>query len=239
MRRTARGTADDSEVARDRPIKCCDDFHSISHYPSADAAARENGPTGRFGAGKSSAESTGPCAMAPAHAPHADTATPDVQRSSDTSGYAGCRCSMCERRRNGRRDRECSIVGSLQPALHTAHGETERRAGPDGCKSAAVSIVRKAGKRSEEKCRPVGWASGARGQICKDHRPWPAKMVQPRLPDQRSRRVRAPSSAPGMSARRVHPSHRARRSHRTPTPSARRCAGRAPCRARGDQFQRR
>ncbi len=27
--------ADDSEVVRDRPIKCCDGFHSISHYPPA------------------------------------------------------------------------------------------------------------------------------------------------------------------------------------------------------------
>ncbi|NTZ04783.1 hypothetical protein FCJ60_03045 [Burkholderia metallica] len=29
--------ADDSQVDRDRPIKCCDDIHSISHYPPAPA----------------------------------------------------------------------------------------------------------------------------------------------------------------------------------------------------------
>lgn len=29
--------ADDSEADRDRPIKCCDDIHSIYHYPSAPA----------------------------------------------------------------------------------------------------------------------------------------------------------------------------------------------------------
>ncbi|RKU00539.1 hypothetical protein C7H84_25950 [Burkholderia sp. Nafp2/4-1b] len=34
------GSADDSEVDPDRPIKCCDDIHSISHYPSAPASGR-------------------------------------------------------------------------------------------------------------------------------------------------------------------------------------------------------
>ncbi|RQS22603.1 hypothetical protein DIE06_05710 [Burkholderia sp. Bp8998] len=35
------GSADDSEVAPDRPIKCCDDIHSISHYPPPPARAGE------------------------------------------------------------------------------------------------------------------------------------------------------------------------------------------------------
>ncbi|VWC07206.1 hypothetical protein BLA6993_05152 [Burkholderia lata] len=33
--------ADDSEVVRNRPIKCCDGFHSISHYPPAPAIRGE------------------------------------------------------------------------------------------------------------------------------------------------------------------------------------------------------
>ncbi|PEH68389.1 hypothetical protein CRM91_10695 [Burkholderia ambifaria] len=32
-------SVDDSEVDFDRPIKCCDDIHSISHYPVAPARA--------------------------------------------------------------------------------------------------------------------------------------------------------------------------------------------------------
>ncbi|RQZ29067.1 hypothetical protein DIE14_07060 [Burkholderia sp. Bp9017] len=35
------GSADDSEVDPDRPIKCCDDIHSISHYRPAPATASE------------------------------------------------------------------------------------------------------------------------------------------------------------------------------------------------------
>lgn len=34
------GSVDDSEVDPDRPIKCCDAIHSISHYPPLRAAAR-------------------------------------------------------------------------------------------------------------------------------------------------------------------------------------------------------
>lgn len=41
-------TADDSEVVRNRPIKCCDGFHSISHYRPAPAirgeVAQRGGP---------------------------------------------------------------------------------------------------------------------------------------------------------------------------------------------------
>ena len=35
--------ADDSEVVRNRPIKCCDGFHSISHYSPAAAIRGEEG----------------------------------------------------------------------------------------------------------------------------------------------------------------------------------------------------
>lgn len=35
--------ADDSEVVRNRPIKCCDGFHSISHYSPAAALRGEEG----------------------------------------------------------------------------------------------------------------------------------------------------------------------------------------------------
>ncbi|RQZ68627.1 hypothetical protein DIE08_09205 [Burkholderia sp. Bp9004] len=41
------GSADDSEVDPDRPIKCCDDIHSISHYPPLRAMARERVPRTR------------------------------------------------------------------------------------------------------------------------------------------------------------------------------------------------
>ncbi|MBL3950336.1 hypothetical protein FH729_24870, partial [Bacteroides thetaiotaomicron] len=35
------GIVDDSEVDHNRPIKCCDDIHSISHYPPAPAMRGE------------------------------------------------------------------------------------------------------------------------------------------------------------------------------------------------------
>ncbi|TDA43044.1 hypothetical protein EVG18_33975 [Burkholderia pyrrocinia] len=48
------GIADDSEAERDRPIKCCDAIHSISHYPPVRAMRGERcSATGRV-SGKSS-----------------------------------------------------------------------------------------------------------------------------------------------------------------------------------------
>ncbi|RQZ46707.1 hypothetical protein DIE17_16480 [Burkholderia sp. Bp9099] len=38
------GSVDDSEVDPDRPIKCCDAIHSISHYPPRCATAGERVP---------------------------------------------------------------------------------------------------------------------------------------------------------------------------------------------------
>ncbi|RQR36456.1 hypothetical protein DIE23_07030 [Burkholderia sp. Bp9143] len=47
------GSADDSEVAPDRPIKCCDDIHSISHYPPPPARAGERASRTVGASGKS------------------------------------------------------------------------------------------------------------------------------------------------------------------------------------------
>ena len=57
--------ADDSEVDLDRPIKCCDDMHSISHYPPAPAMCGGEALRGAPAIGEiltvANARAMGPC----------------------------------------------------------------------------------------------------------------------------------------------------------------------------------
>lgn len=204
--------ADDSEVVRDRPIKCCDGFHSISHYPPApvirgEAAWRNGlaireiltGQATRTFAGMQAAQANDRCHSGRARGSRyirlRRLACDDVRTAPSCTAPIICRRQAGERASGNRTKREWY------------------RHCPDAF-SRESRCSRKTGRSSEEGNLPA-----RRSGI----------GLRPKRPEwvRRSGRRWRPGKPPGRISRRV------------PTPSARRCAVRAPSRASGNQSQSR
>ncbi|AXF22435.1 hypothetical protein CUJ89_17935 [Burkholderia pyrrocinia] len=89
------GIVDDSEVDLERPIKCCDGIHSISHYLPAPAMCGAEALRGE----QPIREILTAAATRTFAGTHPIAALPVVHAGRDTSGYADGRRSMCARRR--------------------------------------------------------------------------------------------------------------------------------------------
>ena len=202
--------ADDSEVVRNRPIKCCDGFHSISHYHPAAAIRGEDARNDVWLSGN-------PDGRGNAHVcPDATGQVKSRSRCSDT------RCAIHPVTRTGSRQR--------------AHGGKPHRAShepPSG---------RRTGQRKSNGTRMV---SALLGRIQSRE-----SMESESGEIQRGGKLAGPSIghlAAAEEAGRVFadlagddgPAGRRAESRVVPTPSARRCAVRAPSRASGNQSQSR
>ncbi|VWC17686.1 hypothetical protein BLA15816_05712 [Burkholderia lata] len=204
--------ADDSEVVRNRPIKCCDGFHSISHYLPAPATRGEEAWRGGLtireiltgGAMRSFAGTLEAQASNRSHPGHARG-----------SRYIRLRrLKRCDARTTAGCD--APIMSDRQAGERANGNRTERewcRRCPDAF-SRERRCSRETGKYSEEGNLPAR-RSG----------------IRPRLKKPESVRRSGRRSRPGRRPGRI--------SRRVPTPSARRCAVRAPSRASGDQSQSR
>ncbi|OXI65317.1 hypothetical protein CFB81_27280 [Burkholderia sp. AU28863] len=145
--------ADDSEVDLDRPIKCCDGIHSISHYPAAPAMRGRGGAAGRAGyrgnpdgcecsrdgSVHDNAAYKRPSRCIPLREPKAADTCAAVDRCGMVAGYGQVRTS---RRVEGKAD-------GIRPPLSRAHSD------------AATDVVEKRRKQRKENDRPVDRAHGS------------------------------------------------------------------------------
>lgn len=211
--------ADDSEVVRNRPIKCCDGFHSISHYLPA-PAIRGDGAW-RDGLTIREILTGGPC-----------------KRTSAALEARVCNCGHAGRARGSRyiRLRRLACARSVQGCepLRTDHGPSSDRNGATGQNADRTGGERNAKDVDAARTHSVarGGVAGKRGNAARrGNRPARRSGIRPRLVKpknvRRSNRRWRPGRPPGRISR------------RKPTPSTRRCAVRAPCRAGGDQSQSR
>ncbi len=211
--------ADDSEVVRNRPIKCCDGFHSISHYLPAPAirgdGARRDGLAIREiltgGAVRTHVGSAGGAGMQLRSRPsRTRVAIHPVTQIGVRRSVHGC-----------------------EP-LRTDHEPSSDRNGATGQNGGRTGVERNAKDVDAARTHSVarGGVAGKRGNAARRGN-WPARRsgIRPRLV--KPENVRRPGRRwrPGRPPGRI--------SRRKPTPSTRRCAVRAPCRASGDQSQSR
>jgi len=207
------GVVDDSEVDRDRPIKCCDAIHSIFHYPPAPAMRGEAAWRGGLrireiltvGGDANDRPDVG-------DATHPIAATRVARAGRDTSGYADRGWSIRAWPRSTP-PRSRTIV-RLEPADVSNGICVMAFADLAPAHSGAAGFV--VGKRGNTARREIAGPSVGR-----------MAAADEAGKGRRSGRRWRPGRPPGRFSR------------RGPTPSARRCAGRAPCRASGDQSQSR
>lgn len=214
--------ADDSEVVRNRPIKCCDGFHSISHYLPA-PAIRGDGAW-RDGLTIREILTGGPC-----------------KRTSAALEARVCNCSHARRARGSRyiRLRRLACAEACKAANRSAPIMGRRRTGTRQRDRTWIERDRTGVERNAKDVDAARTHSIARGGVAgkrgnaarRGNRPTRRSGIRPRLvkPEnvRRSNRRWRPGRPPGRISR------------RKPTPSTRRCAVRAPCRAGGDQSQSR
>ncbi len=198
--------ADDSEVDRDRPIKCCDGIHSISHCPPA-PVARGPGPV----RGTLTIREILTAAM-----------FARCVGARQRGGYTrGSRCLAL--RGSSGRGRYARGRGSLRQGRTRQSGQTGKRRRFDESRwhSPTLSGHTRARQAMSSKS---GEAAGG-GLPTRRSGPWHRLMK----PEENRRPGRRSGPAACRAETRVGMS----------TPSARRCARRAPCRASGDQSQSR
>ncbi|OXI29312.1 hypothetical protein CFB89_27835 [Burkholderia sp. AU16741] len=195
--------ADDSEVDLDRPIKCCDDMHSISHYPPAPrcTAGRRGGRAGYRG-------NPDGCECSRDGSVHDNAAYKRRSRCITSSGSKAV--DMCASTDRCGMVREYGQIRTSQRVEGKADGIPLPLSGHIPARQAMSSTK---GKTAEGE-----WPARQSGT-------WQRLMK----PEENRRSGRRSGPAARRAEARVG----------MPTPSARRCADRAPGRASGDQSQSR
>lgn len=148
--------ADDSEVDCDRPIKCCDDIHSISHYRPAPAMC---GRDARRGCADYQGNPDG-CDVR-AMRPH--TATRRARRRSRCIALRGSSEGGRYVRGSGvlrQRSQETVRSDRSEPTCRRT-SRCDSAAPVRAHSDAATDVVEKRRKRREKNCRPVDRASGS------------------------------------------------------------------------------
>lgn len=211
--------ADDSEVVRNRPIKCCDGFHSISHYLPAPAirgdGARRDGLTIR------------------------EILTGGAVQT-HVGGAGGAGTQLRSRRSRTRVAIHPVTQIGVRRSVHGCEPlRTDHEPPSDWNRATGQNADRTGVERNAKDVDAARTHSVARGGVAgkrrnaarRGNRPARRSGIRPRLvkPEnvRRSNRRWRPGRPPGRISR------------RKPTPSTRRCAVRAPCRAGGDQSQSR
>ncbi len=143
--------ADDSQVDPDRPIKCCDDMHSISHYRPAPAMrggkALRGAPTIRE---ILTVATSRRCVLTWQRAPHVQVPVLVVTRMESSRYVRGSGLLRDGQVRSGRNEPTCRRKSGW-------HSTDPVRTHSD----AADDVVEKRRKQRRENCRPANRAHGS------------------------------------------------------------------------------